>query len=50
MYEVRGGASFRKGSCEGTRILSSESVTLVLPSYSATIGDIRILAGELYTK
>ena len=50
MYEVRGGASFRKGSCEGTRISSSESVTLVLPPYSATIGDIRILAGELFTK
>ena len=47
MYEVRGGASFRKGSCGGTRISSSEMVTLILPPYSATIGDIRILAGEL---
>ena len=46
LYETIGGASFRKGSCGGSRISSSAHVILEVPQYGPAIGDIRIVAGE----
>ena len=46
LYETIGGASFRKGSCGGSRISSSAHVILEVPQYGPAIGDIRVVAGE----
>ena len=45
MYETRGGATFKKGTCGGTRISSTSDVILMMPSYGPAIRDVSIVAG-----